>query len=146
MRFRIAYPGIAAAVALLMTLGFLAGRLTEADPAREQLEAVLAAPDTLMVAMTAPPGASARFVFAPSLGRGVLVAADLAPPAAGTIYQIWLIEEEGPQPAGQFTAGPGVTTAVVEGDVTAAQAVGVTLEPEGGSAQPTGEILLLGEF
>ena len=69
-------------------------------------------------------------------------------PAIGTneIYEIWLIGESGPVPSGLFAPDDdGKAQVLVEG-VAPGQLIGVTVEPAGGSPQPTGEILLLAEL
>jgi anti-sigma-K factor RskA len=66
---------------------------------------------------------------------------------AGRTYQLWFIQDGKPVPSVTFNPEP-VGHARVEqiavprdGDVSAAA---VTVEPEGGSAQPTSPILLVG--
>jgi anti-sigma-K factor RskA len=58
-------------------------------------------------------------------------------------YQVWLIEPDGhrvsaglfrPQPDASYTTQPVIT----EQDITKFTGVGVTIEPAGGSDQPTG--------
>ena len=53
-------------------------------------------------------------------------------------YELWYIDSETAVPAGTFTVGDdGTTWRVLEGDMTAGASVGVTVEPAGGSPQPT---------
>ena len=64
-------------------------------------------------------------------------------------YQLWLIPAEGnPIPAGLLEAEAGVpsfhTLSIPEG-VQEFAAVGVSVEPAGGSPAPTGPIVLLGK-
>ena len=59
----------------------------------------------------------------------------LAPAPEGKDYQIWVFEDETPQPAGLFEE-PGV--AVLTRPVEPGQQVAVTLEPDGGVEAPTG--------
>ena len=58
---------------------------------------------------------------------------------AGQTYQGWLINSETDiRSAGLFQANAdGTAVLVVSGDLPAAQAFAITLEPDGGSAQPT---------
>ena len=55
-------------------------------------------------------------------------------------YQLWLIEDGTPTSAGVLAAGAGSGTAVLD-TVGDAQALAVTLEPAGGSPQPTTVVL-----
>ena len=63
----------------------------------------------------------------------------LAPAPEGQTYQGWLINSETDiRSAGLFLPRPdGTAILLLTGDVPAAQAFAITLEPEGGSAQPT---------
>ncbi|MDZ4673993.1 MAG: anti-sigma factor [Gemmatimonadota bacterium] len=77
----------------------------------------------------------------------VLHAFRLPPAPSGQVYQLWLIRDGVPVPSQLFTTGAdgSVVLAGVNlppGDGVSAAAV--TLEPAGGSAQPTTPILLVG--
>lgn len=67
------------------------------------------------------------------------------------IYQIWLIDQTGkPIGAGLFipASGQAYTTALIQSSAPLGEfiAIGVTVEPAGGSEQPTGERLLVVEL
>ena len=89
-------------------------------------------------------GAQAELV---ALGgdRVVLVAEDMPPVPEGKTYQIWVIEDDVPQPSGLFEPGEGSVAAVVEHPIDEADAVAVTVEPEGGSPKPTTDPMLAAE-
>ena len=73
--------------------------------------------------------------------------ANLPPPDAGTIYQAWLIVGDTPVSAGTFAVDEqGDAVHALTGDLPESfDAVGVSIEPEGGSQTPTpGNIILLG--
>ncbi len=76
-----------------------------------------------------------------SMGEVVLVAEDLPAPSAGQVYQMWFVQEDGTMAsAGLLTvAGSERTEVVLDGDSDGATAVGVSVEPPGGSEQPTTE-------
>jgi anti-sigma-K factor RskA len=82
-------------------------------------------------------------------GQGTLVLSNLEPLSAGQIYQLWLIPPDGaPIPAGLLgQAGGPVATITLElpSTLDGIAAVGISVEPPGGSAAPTGPIVLLGE-
>ena len=76
----------------------------------------------------------------------MFVATGLATVGADETYELWLIDDEAPIPAGLFVPAEGLASVPVEGDLGAAVAIAVTIEPEGGSDAPTGDILLLGSL
>jgi anti-sigma-K factor RskA len=146
----------AAAVLLVAVAGLtylvvdLHDRLAETEATAEQardtaetVSEVLAAPDASLVTSETADGASARVVASPSRGEAVLVAEGLEPAPAERIYQLWLIDEDGATSAGLFdTEADGRATALLAGDLAGAAAIGITLEPAGGSPQPTTEPVL----
>ena len=77
--------------------------------------------------------------------RAVLVAENMPPVPEGKTYQIWVIKGDTPRPSGLFEPKGGSIAAVVEKPVEGADAVAVTVEPEGGSPKPTTEPMLVGE-
>lgn len=77
----------------------------------------------------------------------VLHAFRLPPAPAGQVYQLWLIRDGVPVPSQLFN--PGADGSVVLAGVSlppgdGVSAAAVTLEPAGGSPQPTSAILLVG--
>lgn len=76
-------------------------------------------------------------------GRAVLVASELPPAPEGEVYEAWVIRDSVPEPAGFFEPRDGNAATTVEGSVKGAQAVAVTLEPEGGSPMPTSDPILV---
>jgi anti-sigma-K factor RskA len=71
----------------------------------------------------------------------VLTARRLPPPAAGTVYELWVIDGDRPQPAGLFRG----SLATLTRPVPPGAVVAVSLEPAGGSPRPTGPLLLQAE-
>ena len=134
--------------------------LTEATAATTSLSSKLARSDSLVVAMS---GANVRVVELASTqnmspgarmfwdrvaNRWTLVTHDLQPLGAGRTYQLWLVTAQAEKiSAGTFTTdakGRAVvqaTYALAEADLAA---IAITEEPEGGSPQPTGTILVAG--
>ena len=107
-----------------------------ADPIAAQ---VLAAPDVRTAAAPIDGGGTATVVFSKDVNAAVLVMNDVAPPPPGTVYQMWLT---GP---GQDPVSMGImdqeavspsTRAVLTG-LDSSTALGFSVEPTGGSAQPT---------
>jgi anti-sigma-K factor RskA len=129
---------LAAAAAVVLVVGGLAYANVRSDrEAADDLLAILSAPDADTVPLTGEDDARLRVVWSPALGEGVLLAGDLAPPGSDHDYQLWMLEGE--------EAVPGITFEPDDGrvqerfDVTAPNfdAMAVTIEPDGGSDQPT---------
>jgi len=76
-------------------------------------------------------------VSSASLGKSVLVTDGLAPAPAGSTYQIWYLSDAGAPASAGFVPAGERSAVVLQGDLGAADGVGVTLEPEGGSPAPT---------
>jgi anti-sigma-K factor RskA len=84
-------------------------------------------------------GASGQLVVTPE-GQGALLVRNLPAAPAGKTYEAWVIEGGKPKPAGTF-AGGGVQMAfALTRPVPSGATVAVTIEPAGGSEQPTGNI------
>jgi anti-sigma-K factor RskA len=109
---------------------------------------ILNAPDTTVSSFgqgqTQPP--KGKVFVNPSQGV-VLVASNLPPAARGKVYEMWLVPKNGaPQPAGLFqSATDGTALYVRKGpvDLTATNAVAVTLENAGGTQTPTPPLLIV---
>lgn len=92
----------------------------------------------------APPNANAQAWFSVQ-GSGVLSVANMPAQGEGTVYQLWYITDSptNPVPGGTFTVdGTGQGFMLIPADVDGVTSIAVSLEPEGGSASPTGAILL----
>jgi anti-sigma-K factor RskA len=75
--------------------------------------------------------------------RAVLMADDMPPVPEDKTFQIWVIENDVPRPSGIFEVGEDHVAVVVENRVDGADAIAVTVEPEGGSPQPTTDPMLV---
>ena len=75
----------------------------------------------------------------------VLIVEHLPPPPGDKTYQAWIITEQGPQSAGLFQVGhSGWGMSWLDGRYATGGAIGVSLEPQGGSPKPT-QVVLLGK-
>ena len=125
----------AALVAIVATAAVLLsnGGLSEQD--------VLAAPDAMTVELLAD-GLDGTFTYSVAESAGVFQSQTLPALRSDKVYALWLIDGNGPSPAGLFVPNDdGDSSALVE-DVRTGLVIGLTVEPAGGSPQPTGDVLL----
>jgi anti-sigma-K factor RskA len=81
-----------------------------------------------------------------SLHKAVLVTSKMPAAPEGRVYQLWLQDATGHlTSAGVMPAGSDQVV-VLEGDATTATAAGISVEPAGGSQQPTSEPIALFPF
>ena len=90
--------------------------------------------------------ASATVVHSDSLGRAVLVTDDMPPPPEGKVYQVWLDQPDGGMVSAALMPVDPDQTVVLDGDAATATGVGITVEPAGGSPEPTTEPIALFAF
>lgn len=144
-RASIAVGAVAAALILIIG-GVLVGRVTAPDaegPVAQddldkQISQVLAAPDMRMQQADVGDGASVTVVASREENKAVVLADGLPAVPAGQTYQMWLMgDEHEPLSVGLMQGAPGRQAVAVDG-VSGSDEFGVTVEPEGGSPQPTG--------
>ncbi|MGA8977757.1 MAG: anti-sigma factor [Pedococcus sp.] len=140
--------GAAAAVALIA--GGIAWSPWNDGPANQTISAseqVLQAPDAQRVVHNVD-GAKVTIVRSPSLRRAVIVADNMPSAPEGKDFQVWFNQpNQGMVSAGVMPHGAAPTVSVpLEGDASTALAVGITLEPAGGSPEPTTAPLALFAF
>ncbi|EME22108.1 anti-sigma factor [Rhodococcus triatomae] len=137
-RLRTIVLAAAAAVVVAVGGGVVATRLLTDEPAPTAAQ-VLAADDVRTSSGAIEGGGTATVVYSKDADAGVLVMNNVTPPTEGTVYQMWLVEDDNAMvPAGTMdaTAVAPSTTAVLDG-IGGATALAFTVEPPGGSAQPT---------
>ena len=132
----------AAAAAIALGLGIWAATLSSSlDAERDarandaRAAAILADVDSSRIAL----GERGQLFRGPD-GRSVMVIRDLEAAPAGKTYEAWVIDAGGPVRAGLFEGG-GQQIVLLEKPVPRGSMVAVTLEPDGGSDQPAGDIL-----
>jgi anti-sigma-K factor RskA len=138
--------GLAAAACLAtvaaVTLGVVAvrqdHRADRAVAAQAALVRVLAAPDVRVAAGPVGTVGRARVLVSDTLDEGVLVVDGLPDAPAGRSYQAWYVAGGTARSAGLVPlAASGPTTRELDGDPGNATTVALTIEPAGGSDQPT---------
>lgn len=131
---------LAAAAVLVVGIGAVGVGLALRPAAKPSTaEQVFAAPDVRTVSGEIPGGGTATVVFSREKDAGVLVMNNVAPPQPGTVYQMWLVDAAGPHPAGTMDAqAVAPSTTAVLPDLGDSRTLAFTVEPPGGSTEPTG--------
>ena len=79
-------------------------------------------------------------------GRAVLLAENMPPVPEDRTMQIWVIEDDVPKPGGLFDPKGKVVAAAITHPLRGADAIAVTVEPDGGSPKPTSDPMLRGKL
>ena len=133
---------LAAAAAVVVGAGVAGiGIALRPQPAPSTAQQVFAAPDVRTVSGTLPTGGTATLVFSHERDAGVLVMNNVPPPTQGTVYQMWLVGNNGPTSAGTMDAkAVAPSTTAVLPDLRDSAELAFTVEPGTGSTQPTGVV------
>ena len=117
-------------------------QLSEARSQVQAIDAVRSAPDVTLLSARTSIGGAAAVEVSPSRHQMVVSTAGLPALKAGKVYQLWLIggkgthnpiRSEGLLPAPHHgRTGPFLVSGLLAGDI-----FGITIEPAGGTAQPT---------
>ena len=150
-RLRRVLGSVAAAIVIfafgLAGLAGLDARLDQFEARFAQVVSVLAAGDAQRILLQGEQHPPARMILSPRQGQAVFVANQLPQPIQDQVYELWLISPQGPRPAGLFRPGEhGRIVEVLTAEPSDLKAGAVTVEPEGGSTQPTSDPLLYGQI
>jgi anti-sigma-K factor RskA len=144
-------PLLAVAAALLVVVVSLAvlnldlGRRLDRSPRTvDQVAAVLDAPDARTVAARPGSPGQSRVVVSRARGQAVFVASGLPAVPKARTYQLWLIGASGPRSAGVVDPGAGGrVTRLLDGRVSQARQVALTVERQGGAPAPTSDPVVI---
>ena len=141
---------VAAAAAVALFAGgtvvgqqFTDANVQDAMAQAASLAELTAAPDVKRSESAVSGGGTATLVWSKSLQRSAMVFDSLPALTGDLVYQLWYIGDEGAVGAGIFSASSDQDWRVLEGVIGDASAVGMTVEPEGGSEQPTSNPLVV---
>ena len=136
----------AAAAAILLIAGAVLG-VAWSGPngwgAQREMAAIAEAPDAQSQTHEVAGGGEITLVTSAEQGRSGVVVAGLPELEADQTYELWYIDDSGAASAGTFDVSGEETWRVLEGSFTPGVAVGVTVEPAGGSPQPTTEPIVV---
>ena len=124
----------AGGTALGQGLGDQSSELAQAD----SVVAISTAADVQRSTSDVAGGGTATLLWSDSLQRSAVKVDGLPELPEEQVYQLWYIGEAGAEGAGLLSMGDeGDTWCVLDGEMGQSTAVGVTVEPKGGSEQPT---------
>ncbi|MCW2831727.1 MAG: hypothetical protein JWP31_2419 [Aeromicrobium sp.] len=132
-------PRLAMAAAFMVGTVGVGGYVVEHQNAQDvrqhsaDIQRVLAAGDAKTVEKNFSKGGNVRMVMSASKDSAVIFANQLPDPGRGKVYQVWMIDDDEPTSQGWFKSSDEM---IMDG-ITKADSVAVTVEPKGGSEQPT---------
>ncbi|WP_406393160.1 anti-sigma factor domain-containing protein [Streptomyces sp. NBC_00887] len=137
----------ASVVAVLAAVGVATWQYREAEDARaatqraqerqDSVARVLTAPDVQVETQELRGGGTATVAVSRSEDAATLAVSGLPQLPADKVYEAWFVEDGTPVPAGLLSRNPGRQLSLLEGSVDDATAVALSVEPAGGSPQPT---------
>jgi Anti-sigma-K factor rskA len=134
----VAAVAIVVALVLAFRLNSTQRQLSAAQARAQAINAVLSAPDARILSSRTASGGMATVVVSAARRELTVAVAGLRPLPGGEVYQLWLIGPPRTRSAGLLPAavagrtGPVLATGLVRGDK-----LGMTVEPAGGTSQPT---------
>lgn len=133
----------AAAAVVLIIAGTLVGvgvsehAFAPAHPGTS-ISQISAAPDAQHATTKIATGGVAKLVWSVDLGKSAITIHGLTSAPAGKTYELWYLRGKQAVPAGTMNVSSrGATTRILDGKMAAGDTVAVTVEPRGGSRQPT---------
>ncbi|WP_328498303.1 anti-sigma factor [Streptomyces sp. NBC_00414] len=112
----------------------------------DAIAAVLAASDARTRTAELADGARGTVVVSKRRDEAVFIASGMASPPSGKVYQLWFNDAGTMRSAGLMDSHRTAEAVLLEGAVDRASGMGITVEPAGGSAEPTSDPVALLTF
>jgi anti-sigma-K factor RskA len=142
--------GALVAAAVLAVLGIAAvAQPWRDDPSVSQVSAadkVMAAGDAKHVKVSFPDGATATVIRSAKMGKAVVVTNKMPAAPDGKVYELWLRNSVGRMVPAGLMKGSGDQKQLLQGNAASANAAAISVEPSGGSKEPTSEPIALFDF
>ncbi len=153
-------PAVAAAAALVLVAGVGIGgwalghgfsqnnndkQLAAEQTQQEAMLAIMGEPDAKIATTTVGGTTVVTIAASGKANQAAIMVKDMPSAPAGKSYELWFISGTGAVPAG-LMKDPGASPSsvqVLEGPVDGATHIGITVEPAGGSPQPTTQPILV---
>ena len=146
-RLSVAVAALSVAAAVLFGVGqsntqdqlnSIRNQLATAAAHNHAIAAVLAASDARLVSSPTSQGGAVNAVVSPGEGKLVVLTSGLPALPASKVYELWLLGPSVAKPSGLLSQPQnGRTEPVVAAGLVAGYKLGVTVEPAGGSPEPT---------
>ncbi|WP_243065065.1 anti-sigma factor domain-containing protein [Humibacter sp. RRB41] len=116
-------------------VGFNVSQHSVVSTQADALANITSAPDAQRATSTVRGGGTATLVWSESLDRSAMIVSGVKPAPAGRTYQLWYIRDGAATSAGLMSG----EWQVLKGSLQKGDTIGLTVEPAGGSRQPTTE-------
>lgn len=113
-------------------------RQVEAE--QQQVADLLTDPSAVLVHQDVPGAGAVTAILTDT--RAVLTAESMPAPDGGDVYQLWVVRDGQPRSAGVMTSDDGTVRQFAD-DFAPGDALAVTVEPAGGSEQPTSDPIVV---
>jgi anti-sigma-K factor RskA len=134
----VAAAAVAAAVALGVVQSSTQQQLSQAQAENRSVAAVLAAPDARLAVRRTSAGGLATVVASQSRHALIISTAGLPALSGGKVYELWFLAGQTARRAGLLPpATAGRTPPLLASGLKPGDAVALTVEPAGGTSQPT---------
>jgi hypothetical protein len=126
-----------------LVAGDVTRQLNHSQRQNHMIDAVLSAPDAVMLTARVSTGGNATVVMSHRMHTLVFSVHGLPALPGGQAYELWLMGPSGERPAGMLRpdsggmAGPAVVSGLAPGDM-----IGLTIEPAKGVAHPTSALIV----
>ena len=135
----------AAAALILIAIGaFVVGRTSDGDSFAGSVEEMLARPDTQVTTLQGAGEGSFRVYWSPSANEIAVQGDDLPDPGAGKAYELWLVDGTGAHAVRLLDKADDETVRRVLSVNGSPTQWAITVEPEGGVDEATGDIIFSG--
>ncbi|GAA2172805.1 anti-sigma factor [Agrococcus versicolor] len=131
----------AAAAAVVLLVGGVG--IGQAMRGPDEVSALVHASDVSTQTASLADGTRATLMWSHEQGDVALVFEGLSALDQEQVYEAWLMRDGEPIAAGVFEGGDGSVVHVLDGELQEGDGVAITIEPAGGSEQPTSQALLV---
>ena len=145
-RVALAATSVAASIALILGGVAIATNLLSPKPdsQAEQMAELKQASDMREMQAELPTGERVMLRWSHELATSAVIVDGMDPAPSDKVYQLWYIDDEGARPAGILSIeDEGKSWRVLDGTMDDDDKVGVTVEPMGGSDQPTSDPIVV---
>jgi anti-sigma-K factor RskA len=135
---------VAAALAIIVGVGAMVTQPWATDDSGDvtkltAAEQVIGAADAQEVSLDLGEAGRATVIRSKEEDRAVIRTEDMVSPPAGKVYELWLMSPDGEFTSAGLMPDEADQTLLLEGSASSAAGVGITVEPDEGSKQPTSD-------